>query len=321
MKRSDRTRRPGTLLGLAPGLLLLLGGDASASHTVFDYRVDRFEVTGQVAFADDFSDGVLAPWTEGLGTAVETGGELSLRSPGDDLPLLWWLITGFAGSPPIVDVSHANLMSAGMQVSSGSGDFEATSIWTTLPTPSGATGGFYGMSIFVPSLPAPGECELSPGSGPAVVVVRSFTLALRDFPVVPPPFAGPTGLAMGLNETVVCVFDPAVPAFNVIDQHAPEAAAVPVAPTGDVVLRMTWDDTLGMMTPSYSVDSGATFMTPFAARPVSFANARFRLIGDPVGATEVPSLGWTARLLLALGILLAGAIGARLPPPRRSSRR
>ncbi|MAG29299.1 MAG: hypothetical protein CL908_00200 [Deltaproteobacteria bacterium] len=90
---------------------------------------------------------------------------------------------------------------------------------------------------------------------------------------------------MGLNETVVCVFDPLDPSKNEMDSNAPESAHISSDPgvTGDLLLRLSWNDVLGEMTPSYSVDGGTSFQTPFAARSASFTNASFQLLG---GAQE-----------------------------------
>ena len=78
-------------------LLIVLPGPARAAYTVFDYRVDRFEASGQVNFIDEFNDSALSPWSVGVGTAVDTGVDLSLRSPGVFMPNFWTFVAGFPG--------------------------------------------------------------------------------------------------------------------------------------------------------------------------------------------------------------------------------
>ncbi len=283
-------------------LLAALPGVADAAQTVFDYRVDRFEVSGQASFVDEFNDSLLSPWSIGAGTAVDTGLELSLRSPGVFMPSFWSFITSSPTAPGI-EVSNTSLAVPAFQVSSGAGDFVTTSTWTTLPTaPPGSIGGFYSMSITMPGLPLPGECIHPPSATPAPVVVRTFTIALRDFNTVVAPYVGPAGLAMGLTENVVCVFDPLDQSKNEMDSHTPEATGVAGPVTGDLILRLSWNDVVGEMTPSYSVDGGASFQTPFAARPVSFTNASFQLLGGSVVVDSVPAMGFPGRLLLVVMI-------------------
>jgi len=310
-------RHRSRLLSLVALLVATPWLGARAAETVFDYRVDRFQVTGQVNFADDFDDGDIVPWTLGIGTRVDTGSELSLRSPGLFMPDFWSFVTG-SSSAPGIDVSLARLGVPAFQVSAGSGDFTAVSRWTTLPTaPAGSIGGFYSMSIHMAGPTLPGECIHPPNPTQAPAVARTFTIAMRDFNAVPAPYAGPTGLAMGLNETVVCVFDPSDPTKNQLDIHAPETAAVTLPVTGDVVLRLDWNDVLGRMTPMYSVDGGTSFQTPFASRPYAFSNASFQLLGDSVVATGVPVMDVLGRVLLLAGLItLFGIVAIRLRDAR-----
>ena len=299
--RSPRLPGPIRFAGvLALACAALVAGSARAGHTNFDYRVEGFLVTGQVAFGDTFEDGILAPWNPGVGTASEIAGELSLRSPGLDMPDFWDFVA--TPSAPGLDVSNVQL--SGFPVSSGSGDFVASAGWTTLPSvPAGSIGGFYALSITAVAPPLPGECNHPPFGGPAPLAARTFAVAMRDFAIVPAPYVGPPGLAMGLNQQVVCIHDPLDPSQNRSDSHAPEAAAVAVPVTGNIVLRLSWDDTAGEMTALYSVDGGSSFLTPFAARAHSFTNASFQLLGDPVTPPAVPVMSSVPGALLAACVL------------------
>jgi hypothetical protein len=105
---------------------------ALANHTTFSGSVDRFEIDGN-AFGpadgvpdqvDEFDDGTIAPnWQTLLGTAIESGGVLTLRDPGVDIALV-----------PGVTLDISNVENT-VDVANGAGDFTATSYW--VPTPLG----------------------------------------------------------------------------------------------------------------------------------------------------------------------------------------
>src|SRR5262245_19261702 len=84
------------LLGLVSALVLW-SMPRTASALPFSSSVQRFEADGNVYgsadgvfdLVDEFDDGVLAPnWAILLGTAVESGGVLTLRDPGLQVPLV-----------------------------------------------------------------------------------------------------------------------------------------------------------------------------------------------------------------------------------------
>ena len=84
-----RTGRPrGFLQVFAPCIAagLVLVSPAGAFHVVFDYKADRFELSGAFTLVDEFDDGSVAPWTT-RGTVAEADGLLSLTSPGVHLDL------------------------------------------------------------------------------------------------------------------------------------------------------------------------------------------------------------------------------------------
>ena len=108
---------------------LLAPASARAFHTVFDYRVDRFEADGNVFgpadgapdLVDEFDGGDLAPrWSVVAGTGHEAGGLLHLTSPG----------VHFDVSGATVDLSE---VASTTRIEDGAGDFTLTSTWQGVP--------------------------------------------------------------------------------------------------------------------------------------------------------------------------------------------
>jgi hypothetical protein len=121
--------------------LAVAAAPAAAHHTVFDYRVQRFEADGNgfgpadgvPDFVDEFDDGTLSPnWGTVAGTAREEGGTLHLTNPG----------THFDTSGGLVDVSE---VASSTSVVDGGGNFSVASTWDDLPGP----GDFTHMTLFL----------------------------------------------------------------------------------------------------------------------------------------------------------------------------
>lgn len=122
---------------LAVAAFLVAAAPARAHHTVFDYRVERFEADGNgfgpadgaADFVDEFDDGALAPsWSVVSGTAAESGGQLHLTSPG----------THYSS----YDLTEVATTTA---VSDGGGDFSVISVWEGAPK----VGDFLHMTLFL----------------------------------------------------------------------------------------------------------------------------------------------------------------------------
>ena len=124
----------------------LVSSEAHAFDTVFRYQVDSFQLSDPVrgVEVDNFDDGVLYPWvTNGLGTAVESDGVVTLSNPG--------VHSGFAPLIPDVVLDRSDIFAPTQYaVAKGLGSFEATSTW--IPILPELPGGFYGLvfTYFVP---------------------------------------------------------------------------------------------------------------------------------------------------------------------------
>jgi hypothetical protein len=139
--------RPRASRWLAVAAFLVAVAPVRAHHTVFDYRVNRFEADGNgfgpadgvLDFVDEFDDGVLAPsWAVVSGTATESGGQLHLTSPG----------THYSA----YDLSEAVTTTT---IADGGGNFTVDSVWEGAPK----VGDFVHMTLFLNGGPTNGSWE------------------------------------------------------------------------------------------------------------------------------------------------------------------
>ena len=207
--------------------------EARASHHVFSYSADRFEVDGNVFgpadgtldYVDEFDNGTIAPdWTPLLGTNVEAGGVVTLKNPGTD-----YTIGGVS-----VDVSNIENEEA---VGNGAGDFTATVYWE----PSWAlTDQEFHFQLY----------ELGPLIESAGLSVGSASAA------VPPVITGPS-ISQALTQ-ISGTYDTLQYDTVPIDLNDV---------TGQIVLRISFDDATDTITNSFSLDGGTTFQSPFPPMP------------------------------------------------------
>jgi len=207
---------------------------ALAHHLTFSASADRFEIDGN-AFGpadgaadqvDEFDDGVLAPnWSVLLGTAVESGGVLTLRNPGADINLV-------PGAP--LDISNVENAT---DVEDGEGDFTATSYWTGPPTGTNTQIHFqlYGIGATIEAAGLTFANLDADGAGGGLPVGYSISQEVT--------FLGSSG---------------GVPQQNTVAINAADI-------TGAIVLRMAFDDATNTMLCTFSLDGGATFQSPFPA--------------------------------------------------------
>lgn len=223
-------RKLGTLAAL---LFVGTCSPALASHSVFSGSVDRFEIDGNVFGpadgtldqVDEFDNGTLAPeFGPLLGTAVESGGVLTMKNPGVDIGLVEGVSLDISNVENLVDVEN------------DAGDFVATSYW-------------------VPTLPAVNtgiHFELY-GIGPTDIEAAGLTLGHNDADNA----AGqnvPVGYSISQNVTFIN--ETGVPQSDTIAFDAGDV-------TGPIVLRMAFDDDTDTLTCSFSFDGGTTFQSPF----------------------------------------------------------
>ena len=254
-------------------LVLLFAAAASAQTLPYDLQVESFAVPERGLF-DDFDDGVLdSSWTGVIGTVTESGGTLSLSSPG---------VGGFL--PPGVDDSSSVLSGMGTGLD-GFGNFTASSVWA--PVAPGAT---ESINLSIGSV----------DSGTGNVSQLSIGLS-RTSQAVADVLGGDAGLAISMLN-VVRDSGPG----NILSFSRSSIPILDADVTGAIVLSLIFDDALDTMTPAVSLDGGTTTLTPFAAEPWAFGGGGFSLSG---GST-VPEPG--TGLLLGLGVALSAvAVGRR----------
>lgn len=266
------------LVLLAAGLHLFLAWVPAADAVDFEFRVDRFELTGNVpgSIADEFNDDDLAPWTTVRGTAEEVGGYAILKSPGETIP--------FSENPNLVFERSDIAAPSTFHVLDEAGSFIATSTWSPL----------------IPELP--GEhyaLYLVYQIGPSLAEEIAIGIGNYSPEIVGPD--GPVGLRIGQQRTIWGTGPASLEDF---ETHVIDAADV----TGDILLRIEFDDTTNRTTQSFSLDGGLTFVTPFSSIQSSISplySATFALSGDPAVLIPEPGTG----LLFAAG--LAGLAAAR----------
>ena len=261
-------------------IVLLFSAVASAQpQTVFEYKVDSFEITGNLPGSgfDDFNNGTVSPWAILYGTVTEAAGYLVLSNP------------GFPLAPPgypniIMERSDARAPFA-YWVADGAGDFTATSAWA--PVIPERPGGFYGMSLDYQVSPTQRELM-------AISVANLSTIVARNL------MDGERGLQVDqvrwLYEYDAGVFGDG--SFEEADWFLFDEADV----TGDIVLRLAFDDTTNQATTSFSLDGGQTFQSPFTPMSASASGPDpgiWLLTGDPMKFIPEPAM------LLMLGPGLA----------------
>ena len=213
----------GILLPLVPGVARALPFTAS---------VERFEADGNaygspggaLDLVDEFDDGVLGPsFSLLLGTATESGGSLTLHDPGVSVPL--------TGLPQEISTVESTV-----DVANDEGDFTLTSYWN--PTPLGLNTQLF-FQIY--------------GTAP-VIEAAGFTVNNLDVATAA-SVGAPAGYSIGIERV-----------FPLGNQQPPVSSYVTIDPltvTGQLVLRMSFDDATDMLTYSFSLDGGTTFQSPF----------------------------------------------------------
>jgi hypothetical protein len=200
----------------------------------FSSSCDRFEVDGNAFgpadgtpdFVDDFTAGTLGPnWALLLGTAIETGGVLVARDPGFSVQL---------GAVPFEISTVENALH---DIGNGEGSFTMTSSW-------------------LPVLPAV-DTELHMQLYSLSPVIEAVGLTVTD---LSPSTAALQGSPAGysVNQSLTHGFGAT---FSTLQSNS--SSFGPSAVTGQIILRMSFDDTTDMVTTSFSLDGGATFQSPF----------------------------------------------------------
>jgi hypothetical protein len=207
---------------------------APSRALTFSSSCDLFEVDGNAFgsadgvfdYVDEFDNGTLAPgWGILLGTAVESGGTMTVKNPGVTIPL------GVGGVLEISTIENED-----HEIGDGEGDFTMISDWgITLP----ATNSEFHMQLY----------SISP-----IIEAAGLTVNNTSPEVAAQPPGGIAGYSV--SQSVTQGFGDG---FTVIQQNAVPIDAGSV--TGHIILRMAFDDATDMLTCSFSLDDGQTFQS------------------------------------------------------------
>jgi hypothetical protein len=207
----------------------------------FSSSCDRFEIDGNsfgpqdgtIDFTDDFTGASLGPnWSVLLGSAQEAGTDVTAHDPGVQVQL----------GPTTFEISTVE--NQVHEIDDGAGNFTMTSYWEpVLP----ALNDEFHMQLYTagPIIEAVG---LSVNNFSSTIATQQGNGALAGYSIN-------QSLTHGVGSGFTTVQSNSIP----ID---------PMVVAGRIVLRMAFDDTTNMMTCSFSLDGGTTFVSPFPAMHV-----------------------------------------------------
>jgi hypothetical protein len=241
-------RIPRIVVVIAFSAVFLAIGYVKAAPTPYVFSVDRFQVERDLSgdVTDEFDDGALFPWSLSNGTVEESGGLLTFSNPGD--------LTEYHVDGHIVttEESEVSCSEGSLLVADGAGDFTAT---VTLTTGAPGPNQFFLL-----------ECDLENSAGNLDdIQIGIFNIEpgiANDPDILPAPFHFyPAGLSITfLNDE-----DPGV---------TPQSALiVPGDIAGDILLSLIFNDEMNQFTATYSLDGGATVLSPFSAIDSHFEQA------------------------------------------------
>jgi hypothetical protein len=199
----------------------------------FEFHVDRFEIAGNLPgyAVDDFDDGNLAPWQIAeAGVVAETGGFLSLSTPGE-------LESRSTSGGVILEAESCWVEVNGngglFGVIDGAGSFTAVSRWT-----SGAPGlnQWYGMSL---------DCDRGAEENDINLFIANFDSAVAG------GFGVPSGLAIVMTRIPGSMAGGSFNGYSILGANI----------TGDVWLRLSYDDATDQISGSFSLDGGVSFQS------------------------------------------------------------
>lgn len=257
-------------IAVASTVLLTSGARAQVP---FSFDVDQFEVNGRLV-VDDFNDGVLAPqWVSTIGNVSESGGVLTISSPGAG---------GFLGPDLSTEASGPSGFSVGI---ADFGNFSSFSIWGS-DVPSLSQGINHSL----------GSLDLLTGE------VHQYSVGLSNTTAgVANLLGGDSGLAISILDVIRDA-----PNGNILSLTRTTVSVLAVDITGPIVFGMNFDDLTDTLNPFYSLDGGTTILSPFPDRPWSFGGGQFALSASSV----VPEPGTAVLFGMGLVGLCVGRRGA-----------
>ncbi len=260
---------------------------ARSDHATYSSAVERFEMTGASVtnFVDEFDDDLTTGWAF-IGTAVESGGVLELKDPGQHQLYVHPDGFSFVGEGSIAFCTGCSA------VGDGSGDFSVLTIWKNQTFPADYFV-IQGMSFF--------EGATQVGLG---VTLGNYG------PGMAPSLGGLTGLfaTFSNSEFTYAAGDPPTLTNTLLESDIVQLSSLPE----DYAFKLDYDDTTNTFTAAYSTDGGSNF-TAFGGSYTAasgWTGSAFSLQVDPresVSSTPVPSLSPFGTASLVLG--LAGLVG------------
>ncbi len=261
------------LVCLVTGLVLGLFIAASAVANPYTFQLDKFEIAGNLSgnITDDFNDGTIdtALWDVYDPTVTESGTTISFQNPGamDQMQLGSLRITS--------EMSYLHYM---FSMKDGSGNYTGTSTWNpAIP----GTNQFYVMNL----------SSIGTSTGPdenVIIGVANFDANVSAF------FGSPTGPMVFFGRSKdVANGDFSLQGFSI----------TPAIITGDILLRLAFDDATNLFSGAFSLDGGATFLTPFsdvASTGELLSEAELTLGGESWDVQVVPLP--SSLLLLSFGL-------------------
>lgn len=247
-------RFPSRALPAVLGLLALAVLTATAQT-----QLERFCVVGNLpsSTCDEFDNGVIEPWEIFEPTIVEAGGVVTFSSPGEVQPPFVW------GNLEITAEFSYLGDAVPFEVSAGNGDFTATSEWRpNLP----GMNQHYGMNLGYEFADESGDEE------DIAIHLYNFEPGVAELLAIPPG----VGIFFGSDAALESRQGVLINKVNV---------------TGNILLRLNFDDAANSFNAAFSLDGGTSFQTPFSpvasrmADPSpgvwSFGAESWKVIGPP----------------------------------------
>jgi hypothetical protein len=222
-----------------------------AAPLPYSFSVDRFSLVGNVAgsFVDEFDDGVVAPWQIVDPPASEANGLVTFRDPGSMQPPQR---VGHIAFTPFF-----NYIRSPVVVENGQGNFASDSNWVPiLPSVNQQ----YGMTLTYGV----------PPNEDVFIHVFNFAPAIADL------LGFPSGPVIGFGRFP-----------HGQDVALAQGEAVPINQsqiTGQIILRLTFDDQSDLFRGAFSLNGGSSFESPFD--PVTSRQ------GDTPGRIYLGSESW-----------------------------
>jgi hypothetical protein len=250
-----------------------LSVSANANAAAYTFSVDYFSVTGNLpgSIVDDFNDGNINPlWDIYEPTVIEAGSTVSFSNPGTIVSPVQIGTLGNISS----EMSYIG-SSSSLQMLNNSGDFLGTSTWTASVPGSNQ---FYVMGIN------------------DIAADEDISIGVYNFDS---SFASAFGVPQGLG-----VFFGRFGDVGIGDFTSQGVSILPTDITGDILLSLAFTDATDMFSAAYSLDGGASFLTPYTSIASTSGTQEFGwFLGAESFTVPIPGAIW----LFGSGLL--GLIG------------